>query len=105
VAPPLRVMEPAIVTQPPSDFCFWIAYSAPGRAGRMVPEKRTSDPRRGRVVLTFVLTRTATASVRIGLVTLGRSTVTTRYCAVAGTTGSGNAKTPFASVTSALRGS
>src|SRR3954469_8446488 len=99
--PPLRVTPPASVTHCPRDPSFWIANNAPSRAGRIVPEKRTRRPRLTRVRSTLVLTRTATATVATGLVTLP-SVVCTRSCVVAGSASGPRAKPPVAFVTIGL---
>src|SRR3954465_5408686 len=99
--PPLRVTQPASVTHWPREPSFWIANSAPSRAGRIVPEKRTRRPRLTLVLLTLVFTRTATATVAIGLVTLP-SVVWTRSCVVCASAAGPNETPPLASVTTAL---
>ena len=53
--PPLRTIVPLIETQRPLLF-FWNAMFAPGRAGRIVPEKRTVRPRLTRFLETLLLT-------------------------------------------------
>src|SRR3954449_10006504 len=98
---PRRVMPPATVVHWPERLSFWIAYCAPSRPGRIVPEKRTRRPRLTRVWLTFVLTRTATAMVATGLVTF-LSVVCTRSWVVAGSASAGNENAPLPSVTTAL---
>src|ERR1044072_1009271 len=78
---------------------FWNATWAPSRAGRTVPEKRTTiEWAERRVVRTCVLTRTATPALTIGLTTDGLSCTSTRYCVLIGTDSSGNAKAPCALV-------
>jgi hypothetical protein len=65
---------------------------------RIEPEKRTRCPRVTRVVLVWVVTRTATATPTIGLLTSGRLGTTIRYCVFSGTDSSGNANAPVAVV-------
>src|SRR5687767_6623736 len=94
---PPFVIDPATFAHAPLRVRFWIAHCAPARPGRIVPLKRIERPRLTRVALTLVLTLTATPSVRIGDGTSRPSVETTRYCVVAGTLSSGNAKLPLAS--------